>query len=68
MTIDIYLIEFLLSLLVLFSDIISFILLSLSVYNKYHHHFYCDCYNVLMSIMLVTIMTLRIVILIAMII
>jgi Fe2+ or Zn2+ uptake regulation protein len=55
MTIDICLIEFLLKLLVLFSDIISFILLSLSVYNKNHHHFYCDCYNVLMSIMLITI-------------
>jgi hypothetical protein len=45
MTIDICLVEFLLRLLILFSDIISFILLSLSVYNKNHHHFCCDSYN-----------------------
>jgi hypothetical protein len=51
------LIEFLLRLLVLFSYIISFILLSLNVYNKNHHHFCYDFYIVLMSIMLVTIMT-----------
>jgi hypothetical protein len=32
-------------LLVLFFDIMSFILLSLSAYNKNHHHFHCDFYN-----------------------
>jgi hypothetical protein len=58
-------------LLVLFSDIITFILLSLHEYvniikNKNHHHICYDYYYVLMSIMFVTIMTpLRIAILIA---
>jgi hypothetical protein len=45
-------------LLILFSNIMSFIFLSLSAYNKNHHRFYCDCYNVLMRILLVAIMAL----------